>query len=55
MALRLIQGFGLGGEYGGAALMTIESAPESRRGFLGSLPQTAASVGYAGNRYFCSL
>lgn len=39
MALRLIQGFGLGGEYGGAALMTIESAPESRRGFLGSLPQ----------------
>ncbi|MFZ3388144.1 MFS transporter [Buttiauxella gaviniae] len=45
MALRLIQGFGLGGEYGGAALMTIESAPESKRGFLGSLPQTAASVG----------
>ncbi|MCS2162834.1 MHS family MFS transporter [Scandinavium sp. H11S7] len=45
MALRLIQGFGLGGEYGGAALMTIESAPESKRGFLGALPQTAASVG----------
>lgn len=45
MALRLIQGFGLGGEYGGAALMTIESAPESKRGFLGSLPQTAASAG----------
>jgi MFS family permease len=45
MALRLIQGFGLGGEYGGAALMTIESAPQNKRGFLGSLPQTAASVG----------
>jgi MHS family shikimate/dehydroshikimate transporter-like MFS transporter len=45
MALRLIQGFGLGGEYGGAALMTIESAPEAKRGFLGALPQTAASVG----------
>lgn len=43
--LRLIQGFGLGGEYGGAALMTIESAPQSKRGFLGSLPQTAASAG----------
>ncbi len=43
--LRLIQGFGLGGEYGGAALMTIESAPENRRGFFGSLPQTAASAG----------
>lgn len=45
MILRLIQGFGLGGEYGGAALMTIESAPQKKRGFLGSLPQTAASVG----------
>lgn len=45
MVLRLVQGFGLGGEYGGAALMTIESAPEAKRGFLGSLPQTAASVG----------
>ncbi|WP_176919591.1 MFS transporter [Superficieibacter sp. BNK-5] len=45
MALRLIQGFGLGGEYGGAALMTIESAPEAKRGFIGALPQTAASVG----------
>lgn len=45
VALRLIQGFGLGGEYGGAALLTIESAPPARRGFLGSLPQTAASAG----------
>lgn len=45
MVLRLIQGFGLGGEYGGAALMTIESAPQAKRGFLGSLPQAAASVG----------
>lgn len=45
MVLRLIQGFGLGGEYGGAALMTIESAPTAKRGFFGSLPQAAASVG----------
>lgn len=43
--LRLVQGFGLGGEYGGAALMTIESAPEHKRGFYGSLPQMAASAG----------
>lgn len=42
---RLVQGFGLGGEYGGAALLTIESAPKNRRGFLGSIPQAAASVG----------
>lgn len=45
VTLRLIQGFGLGGEYGGAALMTIESSPQSRRGFMGSLPQAAASAG----------
>lgn len=42
---RLVQGFGLGGEYGGAALLTIESAPKNKRGFLGSIPQSAASVG----------
>ena len=45
LVLRLIQGFGLGGEYGGAALMTIEHAPEGRRGLWGSIPQAAASGG----------
>lgn len=43
--LRLIQGFGLGGEYGGASLIAIEAAPIHRRGFIGSLPQVAASAG----------
>ncbi|WP_255950229.1 MFS transporter [Streptomyces odontomachi] len=43
--LRLIQGFGLGGEYGGAALMTVEHAPPHRRGLWGSIPQAAASTG----------
>ncbi|WP_158782386.1 MFS transporter [Pantoea sp. BAV 3049] len=43
--LRLIQGFGLGGEYGGAALMTFESVPDHRRGFFGSLPQMASCAG----------
>ncbi len=45
VVLRLVQGFGLGGEYGGAALMTIEHAPAGRRGFWGSIPQAAASGG----------
>ncbi len=45
MTLRLIQGVGLGGEYGGAALMTFESVPEKRRGFFCSIPQTASCAG----------
>ncbi|WP_428490645.1 MFS transporter [Rhodopila sp.] len=43
--LRLVQGFGLGGEYGGAALLTIEHAAPNRRGFWGSLPQASAATG----------
>lgn len=43
--LRLVQGFGLGGEYGGAALLTIEHAAQGKRGFWGSLPQASAATG----------
>lgn len=43
--LRLAQGFGLGGEYGGAALLTIEHAEPERRGFWGSLPQASGAAG----------
>ena len=37
--LRLIQGFGVGGEWGGAVLTAVEYAPKNRRGFYGSMPQ----------------
>jgi MHS family shikimate/dehydroshikimate transporter-like MFS transporter len=43
--LRIIQGVGLGGEYGGASLMIIEHAPKVERGFWGSLPQAASPAG----------
>lgn len=45
---RIVQGIGLGGEWGGAVLMTYESAPPHRRGFFGSLPQTGMSLGLVG-------
>jgi MHS family shikimate/dehydroshikimate transporter-like MFS transporter len=37
--LRFFQGFAVGGEWGGAALMVIEHAPAKNRGFYGSWPQ----------------
>jgi len=37
--LRLIHGFGVGGEWGGAVLMAVEHAPAGARGFYGSWPQ----------------
>ena len=43
--LRLIQGIGLGGEWGGASLMVIEHAPAHRRGFYGSLVQVGFPLG----------
>ena len=36
-ALRFIQGFALGGEWGGAVLMSVEHAPQGRRGLFGSV------------------
>jgi metabolite-proton symporter len=37
LVCRLVQGFALGGEWGGAVLMSVEHAPEERRGFYGSI------------------
>jgi MFS transporter, MHS family, shikimate and dehydroshikimate transport protein len=45
VCLRLLQGFGLGGEWGGAVLMAVEHAPAHRRGFYGSWPQMGAPAG----------
>ncbi len=45
VALRIAQGIGLGGEYGGASLMIIEHAPVVERTFWGSLPQAASPAG----------
>ncbi|WP_099355011.1 MFS transporter [Fredinandcohnia onubensis] len=43
--LRLIQGIGLGGEWGGALLLAVEYAPKEKRGLFGSIPQMGVTVG----------
>ncbi|GEK79967.1 MFS transporter [Agrococcus baldri] len=43
--LRLAQGFAVGGEWGGAAIIAVENAPRERRGFFGSWPQIGVSAG----------
>jgi MFS family permease len=45
VALRLIQGLALGGEYGGAAVYVAEHVPDKRRGFYTSFIQTTATLG----------
>lgn len=45
LTLRVIQGIGLGGEWGGSVLMVYEYAPESKRGFWASLPQIGLAIG----------
>jgi metabolite-proton symporter len=44
--LRFGQGLGLGGEWGGAALLATESAPAGKRGWFGMFPQLGPSVGF---------
>jgi metabolite-proton symporter len=43
--LRILQGFSAGGEWGGAALMSVEHAPVNRRGFFGAWPQIGVPIG----------
>lgn len=44
--LRFGQGLGLGGEWGGAALLATESAPTGKRGWFGMFPQLGPSIGF---------
>jgi metabolite-proton symporter len=54
--LRFGQGFGLGGEWGGAALLAVENAPPGWRGRFGMFPQLGAPVGFiAANGLFLIL
>lgn len=45
IVLRVIQGIGLGGEWGGASLMVIEHSPAGKRGFYGSFVQIGFPIG----------
>ncbi|MCT9106436.1 MULTISPECIES: MFS transporter [Streptomyces] len=46
LVLRFLQGLGLGGEWGGAVLLTAEHAPAERRALWSSFPQIGPSVGF---------
>ena len=58
---RVAQGLGLGGEWGGAVLMSFESAPAHKRAFYASLPQVGLSLGlllasgFARTVIFCAI
>ncbi|MBM3789073.1 MAG: MHS family MFS transporter [Acidobacteria bacterium] len=43
--LRMVQGLGIGGEWGGALLLAVEYAPPRRRGLYGSVPQMGVTIG----------
>ncbi|MCW2350208.1 MFS family permease [Sphingobium xanthum] len=54
--LRFGQGFGLGGEWGGAALLAVENAPPGWRARFGMMPQLGAPLGFvAANGLFLLL
>jgi MFS family permease len=54
--LRFGQGFGLGGEWGGASLLAVENAPEGKKARFGMFPQLGAPVGFiASNGLFLIL
>ena len=48
ITMRILQGFALGGEYGGAAIFVAEHSPNEKRGFLTGWIQTTAALGLIG-------
>jgi MFS family permease len=55
VSLRLVQGVGLGGEWGGAVLLACEYAPPGRRGLFGSVPQCGVPLGMLLSTLFMGL
>ncbi len=56
LILRLAQGFALGGEWSGAALVATENAPEGKRAWYGTFPQLGAPIGFIiANGLFISI
>ncbi len=47
VVFRFTQGIGVGGEWGGAVLMSVEHAPKGKRGLFGSFPQMGVPAGLA--------
>ncbi|MCA0201429.1 MAG: MFS transporter [Proteobacteria bacterium] len=47
IALRLVQGFSTGGEYGGAATFIAEHSPDARRGYYGSFLEVGTLAGFS--------
>ncbi|HYH32151.1 MAG TPA: MFS transporter [Pseudonocardia sp.] len=45
LVLRMLQGIGLGGEWGGAVVMAVEHSPAQRRGLYSSWPQMGVPIG----------
>jgi metabolite-proton symporter len=46
LVLRLAQGFAIGGEWSGAALVATENAPQGKRAWYGTFPQLGAPLGF---------
>ncbi|MGH3517407.1 MAG: MFS transporter [Haloechinothrix sp.] len=55
VVLRFVQGIGVGGEWGGAVLVSVEHAPKNRRGFYGSFPQSVPAGIILANLVFLGL